>query len=161
MDGIALIAPDPAQSGPLLFVRPAEGDAVIMDALAIQSREEIPQFFFSLGDARRFAVYVEKHAKKFKTSPAHDPEVCKAILGDVGRMLKQSVEPRRRDVLLRWFRDPAAPADLNPMRLIDPISEAKGNPLQLLHPLLFDVMLLVICIAVAALVFAFWFGGGR
>jgi hypothetical protein len=147
------------QNGALPLVKLAGSSALIAEAVGI-AIEEIPWHKFSKEDAGRFAAYVEKNIDYFKAHLPEDPDARKAILGDVDKMMQESVEPRRRDVLLRWFRDPAAPANLNPMQLVDPKEKAEGNLLQLVHPVVFNAILLVVSIAVVVLVFAYEFRGG-
>ncbi len=122
--------------------------------------EEVPRLYYSKEHAVLFAAYVEKNIEYFRAHLPQDHDARKSILGDVDKMMQESVETRRRDVLLRWCRDPAAPANLNPMQLIDPKEKAEGNLLQLVHPIVFNTMLLVVCIAVAILIFAYKFRGG-
>jgi hypothetical protein len=142
------------------FLKLTDSNAEIAEAIGIEG-QQVPRLLFGEGDAHRFAAHVEKNIEYFKTYLPEDPGARQKILDDVDNMLRQSLEPRRADVLLRWFRDPAAPADLNPNKLIDPRDEARGNLLQLIHPVLFNAALLAVCIAAVVLVFAYNFKEGR
>jgi len=148
------------QNGAQPLVKLAKTSSLIAEALGI-SDEETPRVKYSKEDAHRFAAYVEKNSDYFKAHLPEDPDARQAILGDVEKMMLGSIEPRRRDVLLRWFRDPAAPANVNPMKLIDPKEKAEGNLLQLVHPLVFNAILLVVSIPTVVLIFAFMFRGGK
>lgn len=147
-------------NGALTLVKLSESSALIAEAVGI-AVEEIPWHKFSKEDACRFAAYVEKNIEYYRSNLPQDPGARKAILGDVEKMMMMaSVEPRRRDMLLRWFRDPAAPANLNPWKLIDAKEKAEGNLLQVLHPVVFNAIFLVVGLVVVVLVFAYWFRGG-
>ena len=147
------------QDQTLPFMDLAKNNALIAGALGIAGAE-IPRLFFSNEEAHRFAAYVGKHIKDLKAYLPEETAARKNILEEVNKMMRESIESRHRDVLLRWFRDPAAAADLNPGQLINRKSPAKGNFLQLIHPLLFNAILLAVSLATVILIFAYKFKEG-
>lgn len=147
------------QDQTLPFMDLAKNNALIAGALGIAGAE-IPRLFFSDEEAHRFAAYVGKHIKELKAYLPEEPAARKNILEEVNKMMRESIESRHRDVLLRWFRDPAAAADLNPGQVINRKSPAKGNVLQLIHPLLFNAILLAVSLATVILIFAYKFKEG-
>ncbi len=149
-----------AQDGTLPFVRLAGSSAIIAAALGIAS-EDLPRRHYSSADAFRFAVHIEKNVGIYRPNLPKDPSARKAITREVEKVMSGTVAPRRRDTLLRWFRDPAAPPTLNPWKLIDPKEKAEGNLLQLLHPIVFNAILLIVSIVTVAVVFAYGFRGDK
>lgn len=152
--------PAPPKTELLSFPRLDKGDAILTAALGLRSRAEIPQLFFGEESAKKVASHIEKNSGKYKEllkSEARQDHTRKAILADIDHMLRQAPEYRRMILFVRWFRDKAAPADLNPFKLIDPDEPAKGNLLQLVHPVLFNFILLFFCIFGVILGFGYWY----
>jgi hypothetical protein len=109
--------------------------------------------------AQQFVAYINDHSAEFRQRLHQAPEYVRtAVDADIEDMLSQSQEYRRMHLLLRWFRDKAAPADLNPMKLVDPSEPKQGNLLQLFHPLLTDLALVGLLMLLIDLGYGYWYG---
>ncbi len=122
------------RDGTLPFVRLTGSSSIIAEALGI-ANEDLPRRHYSSADAFRFAVHLERNVGVYRPNLPKDFNTRKAITREVEKVMSGTVAPRRRDTLLRWFRDPAAPPNLNPWKLIDPKEKVEGNLLQLVHRL--------------------------
>jgi hypothetical protein len=135
---------------------------IAADALGLASIDKLPPVY-SAEDGRKLAKHVEIHAKELKLRLARYPDHQKWIpakaIAEVDKMFRNGLEIRRVDLLLRWFRDRQAPADLNPQQLVDPKLPANGSLFQLMHPVLFNVLLFVVLVIGVLLTFAFFFQG--
>ncbi len=148
--------------GSLPLVRAAESGVLAAEALRLSSINELPSIY-SVEHAREFAKYVEEKPERFKglLEKWTTKDGRQMVLKDVDRMFGNSLETKRRHILLRWFRDRVTPANLNPAKLIDPMGEKSGSIFQIVHPVVFNLGLFVFLFVVTLLTFAYFFRGGR
>jgi hypothetical protein len=151
---------DEEQKKFLPFYKAERSGTIAVKALGLASIDLLP-LVYAEEDAQKFALYVENNGAELKAFLPGSVEGKKQVLADVDRMFGKGLEARRIDILLRWFRDRATPADLNPMKLVEREAEANGSILQLLHPLLFNILFFGVSIIVIFLTFALFFRGPR
>ncbi len=140
----------------LHFYKAERSGAIAAYALRLASIADLP-LYYSDEDAHRFANYVESNTEKLKAFLPLTSSGRKRVLEDVDQMFGSGLETKRRHVFIRWFRDRATPADLNPCKLIDPKAEKKGSIFQILHPVVFNVGVFVIVLAGTLVTFALFF----
>lgn len=138
----------------LCFFKGERSGDLAAAALGVKGPAYLPQIY-SESDAQRFARFVELNADELKRLLKKEgAEEQKHALAEVDFLFKGGRETCRRQILLRWFRDPVTPADLNPNQFVDRRAEKRGNIFQLLHPALFNILMSFFLLIVTFLVFA-------
>ena len=128
--------------GRLSAMDSSDGDSLLRVALGMADSEDLPAVF-SREHATRLVKYIEGNTKQLEPLMRDNLVQRAEIATWADSMLKKNRESSRWDLLLRWFRDPAAPAD------------AKG--IRLIHPVAFNLCLSVILVVVAIGIFALYF----
>jgi hypothetical protein len=120
----------------------SDGDSLLRVALGMADSEDLPAVF-SREHATRLVKFIEGNTKQLEPLMRDNLVQRAEIATWTDSMLKKNRESSRWDLLLRWFRDPAAPAD------------AKG--IRLIHPVAFNLCFSVILVGVTIGIFALYF----